>query len=362
MFILDSHCDTPSQIHRLRNISLDNEYSHVDLPKLKKGGLDGVFFAIYVPGSLNEEDAYVYANTLIDEVEEAIEQNSKFVVKTLSTYEAFDNQKNNKISIFLGLENGSAIGKSFELLKFFYNRGVRYVTLCHSSHNLICDSCAPMQPLWGGLSPFGVNLIKEMNRLGMMIDVSHVSDDSFYDILKFSNAPVVATHSCCRAIANHSRNMTDDMILKLAERDGVVQINFYPVFLDDEFSKRLVESGIEEKIEGVEQEFIQEPYNSQKRAAWHKLLDELNELERPSYKRIVDHIDHVVSLVGINHVGLGSDFDGIAVTPKGMEDISCYPKILLELDKRGYSKEEISKIAGGNFLRVLRQIEEIKEV
>ncbi len=358
MFILDSHCDTPSQIHRLRNLSLDNTYSHVDFPKLKRGGLNGVFFAIYVPASLDEIQAYDYANTLLDEVNNSLRENSDIAVKTLSTLEAFENQKNNKISIFLGLENGSAISESFELLKSFYNRGVRYLTLCHSSHNLICDSCAPKVPKWGGLSPFGKELISEMNKLGMMVDVSHISDEAFYDVIKVSNAPVVATHSSCRALVNHPRNMTDDMICALADNGGVIQINFFPLFLDADFAKVLEQSGLEDKYESIEDEFIKEPENLLKREAWYKVIDELNSLKRPSYKRIVDHIDHVVSLVGIDYVGLGSDFDGIAVTPEGMEDISQYPKIFSELKTRGYTGEEIAKIAGGNFLRVFKKVED----
>ncbi len=361
MFILDSHCDTPSQIHRLRDLSLDNPYAHVDFPKLKRGGLDGVFFAIYVPASLDSQEAYVYANTLINQVDQSLKANSEIAIKTYSTKEAFKNKKNNKISIFLGLENGSAIGESFDLLNSFYNKGVRYLTLCHSSHNLICDSCAPNVPKWGGLSPFGSGLITEMNKLGMLVDVSHISDESFYDVIKLSKAPVVATHSCCRALANHPRNMTDDMIKALAKNGGVIQVNFYPVFLDDGFSIVLNESGLEKKSEFIEEAFINNPEDSAKREAWYKVLDELSALRRPSYKRIVDHIDHIVSLVGIDYVGLGSDFDGIAVTPYGMDDISQYPKIFLELENRGYSYEEIKKIVGGNFLRVLQEVESLRQ-
>ncbi len=361
MFILDSHCDTPSQIHRLRDLSLDNVYSHVDFPKLVRGGLNGVFFAIYVPASLNKEGAYNYANTLIDKVDQVLDENQNIAVKTQSTLEAYENYKNNKLSVFLGLENGSAIGESFDKLKSLYNRGIRYITLCHSSHNLICDSCAPKLPKWGGLSPFGLELIREINDLGMMVDVSHISDDSFYDVLNVSKSPVVATHSSCRALANHPRNMSDNMIRSLAEHGGVIQINFYPVFLDTDFAKIFESSGLEDSFESIESEFIKQPSNEKNREALHRVIDKLNNLKRPSYKRIVDHIDHVVSLVGVNHVGLGSDFDGIAVTPEGMEDISQFPKLLVELENRGYSKEEITKIAGGNFLRVFRKVEDLRK-
>ena len=195
-----------------------------------------------------------------------------------------------------------------------------------------------------------------MNRLGMLIDVSHISDDSFWDVLKYSKAPVAATHSCCRALAGHPRNMTDDMIRALADAGGVIQINFYPLFIDDDFAKVLNESGIEERSEGVEAQFIACPSDPLKRAAWNTVQDELMALPRPSYKRVVDHIDHAVSIAGIDHVGIGSDFDGIEVTPDGLEDISFMPLIFDEMRSRGYSEEDIEKVAGGNFLRLLRHV------
>ena len=237
--------------------------------------------------------------------------------------------------------------------KYFYDKGVRYITLCHSLDNQICDSCATKVKTWHGLSPFGKEVVMEMNRLGMLIDVSHVSDETFYDVLKFSVKPVVATHSCCRALADHPRNLTDEMIRDLAAAGGVVQINFYPLFLDADFSKVLTESGIAERGESIESEFIKDPSNSAKKEAWNRVQDELIALKRPSYKLIADHIDHVVDLVGIDHVGLGSDYDGIEVTPEGMEDISMMPKLFEELRSRGYSEADLEKIASGNFFRVM---------
>jgi membrane dipeptidase len=187
----------------------------------------------------------------------------------------------------------------------------------------------------------------------MLIDVSHVSDETFYDVLKYSSKPVVATHSCCRALASHPRNMTDDMIRVLAAAGGVIQINFFPLFLDDDFAAILRDSGIEERGEDIENEFIKDPADPVKRAAWYAVLDELSSLSRPSYKRIVDHIDHVVEIAGIDHVGLGSDFDGISVAPEGMDDISCFSKVFDEMRERGYSETDIEKVAGANFLRIM---------
>lgn len=358
MFVLDSHCDTPSQILRLRDLSIDNRYAHVDFPKLKKGGVDGAFFALYIPASYDSDPdaAFEYARRLYEGVERTIASNHRIAAFATSVSEALKNKSESRFSVFLGLENGSPIGYSLDRLKWFYDKGIRYITLCHSRNNQICDSCAPDVKTWVGLSPFGKELVAEMNRIGMLIDVSHISDDSFYDVLECSTKPVVATHSCCRALACHPRNMTDDMIIALAAKGGVIQINFYPLFIDSSFGSGLDASDVMERGEAIESEFIADPADPEKRRAWNAVQDELNALERPTFKQIVDHIDHVVGLVGIDHVGLGSDFDGIAVTPDGLEDISQMPKIFDELRGRGYSDEDITKIAGANFFRVLNEV------
>lgn len=318
MFVLDSHCDTPSVMLRGRDISKDYQLAHVDLPKLMQGGVDAAFFALYVPAELDTGEAYRHACRLYDTVNDALYANAEFMTLALSEEQAYENKRNGKFSVFLGLENGSPIGNSLERLKEFYDKGVRYMTLCHSKDNEICDSCASDVKRWHGLSPFGREVVAQMNRLGMLIDVSHVSDETFYDVLKYSSKPVVATHSCCRALCNHPRNMTDDMIRALAAKGGVIQINFYPVFLEDGFDE-----------------------------------EHMFESTRPSYTRIVDHIDHVVRLVGIDHVGIGSDFDGIDVTPEGMENVSMMPKLFAEMRLRGYSQEDIEKVASRNFFNVL---------
>ena len=356
MFVLDSHCDTPSQIHRLRNIHLDNAYAHVDLPKLRRGGVDGVFFALYVPASMDNdvEAARQYAYKLLDGVKSALNPESGAALTT-SVVQAFTNKKEGRISIFLGLENGSAIGESLEELRKFHEEGVRYVTLCHTGNNQICDSCATKIKRWNGLSPFGREVVAEMNRLGMIVDVSHISDESFYDVIACSVKPVVATHSCCRALADHPRNLTDDMIRNIAAKGGVVQVNFFPLFLDSCFADVLDASGIAERGEAIEAEFISDPADPLKRDAWNTVQAELRTLSRPSYKRIVDHIDHIVHLVGIDYVGLGSDFDGIYITPEGLDDISGFPAVLDEMRARGYSESDIEKVASGNFFRVMKE-------
>ena len=319
MFILDSHCDTPSELVRGRNMFADSPESHVDFPKLRRGEVDGAFFALYIPADMDTDEAYAHALKMSGAVKNLIEAAPDRARLAVSADEALENKSKGLFSIFLGLENGSPIGKSMDRLHEFYDSGVRYMTLCHSRDNQICDSCASTEGKWHGLSPFGKEVIAAMNSMGMLVDVSHISDESFYDVLECSSKPIVATHSCCGKLADHPRNMTDEMIRDLASAGGVIQINFYPVFLDSSFTYS----------EGMDMS------------------------ARPSYRLIADHIDHVVSLVGTDHVGIGSDFDGIEVTPKGMEDISMMPVLFDELRKRGYSEADLEKIASGNFFRVM---------
>lgn len=360
MFVLDSHCDTPSQILRLRDIGTDNTRGQVDFPKMRRGMVDGAFFALYTPSSLSHEGAMSAAIRLLSAVYDTLDANPDKAALALSPAQALRNKEKGLLSVFLGMENGAPVGKSLSLLSMFFRAGVRYMTLVHSADNDICDSCASVEKTWHGLSPFGREAVAEMNRLGMMIDVSHASDETFYDVIRYSASPVVATHSCCRALASHPRNMSDDMIRTLALHGGVIQINFYPVFLDDSFASILKDSGLEEKGESVEKAFIASPGDNAKREAWYKIQDALMALPRPSYKRIVDHIDHAVSVAGIDHVGIGSDFDGIDVTPSGLDDISGMPLIFEEMKARGYSPEDIAKVAGGNFLRVMEDVQRLK--
>ena len=362
MFILDSHCDTPSQIRRLRDLRLDNSRGQVDFPKMKRGGVDAAFFAIYTPASFSSDMATVHALDLIAGVYDTLDLSRDSAAIALTPGDALLNKDKGLISVFLGMENGSPIQMSLSLLRQFYRLGIRYMTLCHSSSNNICDSCASEIPYWNGLSPFGKEVVGQMNELGMIIDVSHISDASFFDVMKYSEAPVVATHSCCRALAQHPRNLTDEMLRAIADKGGVAQINFYPVFLDNGFAVTLEESGISGKGEEIEAEFIADPANPQKRAAWDAVYDELNSLPRPSYKRIVDHIDHAVNVAGIEHVGIGSDFDGIAVTPEGLDDISHIGIIFDEMKSRGYSWDDIEKVAGKNFLRTMSDVQSLTKM
>ena len=324
MFVLDSHCDTPSQMLRGLDIGTTSDLNQVDLPKLKAGGVDASFFALYTSAELSEDEAATKVLEMLGKVYDALDEYKDTVALALSPDDALRNKEKGLISIFLGMENGSPIHKSLSLLRQFYRMGVRYMTLTHNGDNEIGDSAA-QGTRWNGLSPFGREVVEEMNRLGMIVDIAHVSDQTFYDVIKCSKAPIVSTHSCCRALASHKRNMTDDMIRTLADHGGVIQINFYPVFLSDMYATFYAVKG--EKAS-----------------------------PRPGISDVVNHIDHAVKVAGIEHVGIGTDFDGIEVTPKGLEDISKLPKVFDRLKRKGYSEDQIELIAGKNFLRVFNDV------
>ena len=366
IFLLDSHCDAPLMLAKGADFGRRVEQgctpgrfpvTHVDFTRMKKGGVNGSFFAIYTSCSLTPDQATRRAFELVSKVFDAVEQNPDKVALTTTPAQARRNAKNGLISIFMGMENGAPIQKDLSLLRMFHRLGVTYMTLTHSRSNEICDSCTSPEPRWNGVSPFGREVIAEMNRLGMLIDVSHISDAAFWDVLKYSKAPVVATHSCCRALCDHPRNMTDDMIKALAEKGGVIQINFYPSFLDKAYAEKA--DALLDEQEAAGDAWIENPADPALQERMQKAIEALQAVPRPSYKKIVDHIDHVVKLVGIKHVGLGSDFDGIEACPDGLEDISRMQKIIIELRKRGYSEYEIRHIAGGNFLRVMEQVQRV---
>ena len=362
MFVLDSHCDTPSMLLEGVDLSIRGNRTHLDYPRVLEGGVDGIFFAIYIPAHLEHKEAVTHSLSLISKCYDTVDCNKDKVAFAFDVEQALENQKKGLVSIFMGMENGSPIGEDLSYLRFFYKMGVRYLTLCHSRHNQICDSCAPLEAKWGGLSPFGVEVVRECNRIGMMVDCSHVSDAAFYDILKFSNAPVVATHSSCRSICGHPRNMTDRMIIDLAANGGVIQINFYPFFIDEDFRNNQQVRGLSQEYDKWQQLYRSDLRNEVYRDNYFALAEQLNKYPTPSYKKVVDHIDHVVSLVGVKHVGLGSHFDGIDVAPEGLRDISKFYKISEELRLRGYSESDISDIMGGNFLRVMEEVAQKRSV
>ena len=354
MIVLDAHCDAPSQMVRLRDFGVDNAFAQVDFPKMRRGGVDASFFAAYVPARLQGQEATDYARRLLEETFRQVSQNADKVAFARCAGGVRRNRRAGLLSVLLGIENASALQEDLSLLKDFYKRGVRYVTLTHSADNQVGDSCTG-KGTGGGLSPFGKQLVPEMNRCRMLIDVAHAADATIRDVLTFSARPVAYTHGGCRALASHRRCLPDELIRAIADGGGVVCISIYPPFLDDAFVRTLAESGLEEKM-SVEDAFIADPADPAKRAAWEAVQLELQQLKRPGVERVADHIEHAVAVAGIDHVGIGTDYDGIEVTVTGLEDVSRFPALWEELRRRGFSAGEISRIAGGNLLRVLSAV------
>ena len=351
MIVIDAHCDAPSQMYRLSDFGIDNQRGQVDFPKMKRGGVDASFFAAYIPASRSTENARIYADALLDTVERQVAANSDKVAFAKSAEDVKKNKSKGLISIILCIENASPIGESPALLEHYYKRGVRYVTLTHSADNLVGDSCSGKHT-WGGLSPFGKDLVREMNRLGMIIDVAHASDDTIRDVLKISSAPVAYTHGCCRALASHRRNLPDELLSGIAESGGVVGMSIYPCFLSDSFVDILKQSGLENKM-WVEDDYIADPGNPEKLAAWWGVQDELAALARPGVSVAVEHIAHAIEIAGVDHVGIGTDYCGIEVTAKGMETVESMHLIWEGMKVHGFDESAIEKVAGGNLMRLM---------
>jgi membrane dipeptidase len=323
---------------------------------MKAAKVDGAFFALYTPASMAPDSATRYALEMLSAVYDAADANSDLAAVTFTPAEAAENREKGILSLFIGMENGSPIQESLSLLRTFYRLGVSYMTLTHNGDNAIADAASEGKR-WGGLSPFGKQVVAEMNALGMMIDLSHASDQTFWDCIRLSQAPIVATHSCCRALCSHRRNLTDEMLQALGEKDGYVGINFYPSFLSDGFGKKPEEAALLDEADRVESAFIKEPGNPEKVKAWQQMQDRLNaEVWRPGVKEIADHIDHAVKWAGIEHVGIGSDFDGIEITPAGLENISKLDILWDELRRRGYTQSQIDLISGGNLMAVYERV------
>lgn len=357
MLVIDSHCDTPSQILRLRDLTMDNSHGHVDIPKLKASCVDASFFALYTPAAMEADAATRYAMEMLAATKDVIENNPNDLALATSSEDILSNKDKGLKSILIGMENASPIQRSLPLLRQFYRMGVRYITLTHNGDNDVADA-ASHGTRWNGLSPFGREFVAEMNRLGMIIDLAHASDKTFYDCLECSTKPIVSTHSCCRALASHRRNMTDDMIKKMSDKGGVIQINFYPVFLSDDFLMKMDQISAEHpEYDRADKAFRADPADPEKRKEWFRVMDVLKTIPRPGVKEVVDHIDHAVKVGGIDHVGIGSDFDGIDVSPYGLDDISKMQLVFDEMSRRGYSSSDIEKVAGLNFLRVMSEVE-----
>ncbi len=359
MIIIDTHIDVPERLHaRWEDISQFTEEGNFDYPRAIKGGLNAPFMSIYIPAKYQKTGgAKELADTLINMVNKfAADWPDKFIIAT-SPADVLNQFSKTRISLCMGMENGAGINEDLNNLEYFYNRGIRYITLTHSKNNKICDSSYDDEVIWNGLSPFGVEVVNEMNRLGIMVDISHVTDSTFYQVIKITKAPVIASHSSCRFFTpDWQRNMSDDMIKLLGENGGVIQINFGSSFLKRDIRK--IRSEIWKEIDSL----LMEQYlnrNSPKGRSFVKNYWMKNKSGYAAVKDVANHIDHVVSLVGIDHVGIGSDFDGVGDSlPVGLKDVSGYPNLIYELLKRGYSEEDIEKICSGNLLRVWKEAEE----
>ncbi len=343
----------------MEDVSVRTKGGEFDFVRAKEGGLDAPFMSIYIPSKYQENGgAKAYADELIDLVESICAKSpDKFAIaKSVDEVEAI--VATGRIAFPMGMENGAGIEDDLANLRHFYDRGIRYITMTHSKANLICDSSYDEERPWGGLSPFGEEVVAEMNRLGIMVDVSHVSDETFYDILEVTKAPVIASHSSCRHFTpGWERNMNDEMIQKLAEMDGVIQISFGSSFLSSEYQASF--DALTDHLKNWREENGLVATDSQA-IAYEAAYRKENPPIYGELSKVADHIDHVVSLVGIDHVGLGSDFDGVSgKLPEGLKDVSAYPNLILELFHRGYSESDIEKICYQNVFRVWRKVEAI---
>jgi membrane dipeptidase len=355
---VDTHADTPTEwMEHPFDLGVLNKRGHFDYPRMKAGGLDAEFFAAYVPAKYANKGAAAYCMKIMEAIHEMTDAYPAWVRFATSTADIKSAVHDGKRAILIGIEGGHAIEDSLELLRAFYRFGARYMTLTHTNTNNWADASTD-EARHNGLTPFGKQVVLEMNRLGMMVDISHVSDKTFYDAVTVSKAPVIASHSSARALADMPRNMTDDMLIALAKNGGVAEVNFYPVFLSNEVARANRERNEKLKPAIAALKAKDPSEGPEYEAAVKKLRDE-SPLPKVSYTAIADHIDHIVKVAGIEHVGIGSDFDGIDETPAGMEDVSHLPALREELKRRGYSDADVRKIMGENFMRVFAEVEKV---
>jgi len=365
--ITDGHVDLP---HRLKvsHFRLERQYLGIpiasaegdfDFTRARRGGLDAPFMSIYIPSTYQAlpDKGKALADSLISMIEGIADSiPDKFALaKTPADIEA--NTAAGKISLPMGMENGAPIGDDVSNVKYFFDRGIRYVTLTHRTDNQICDASYATTQTWKGLSPFGEKVVAEMNRVGIMVDISHVSDSTFYDVIRISKAPVIASHSSCRYFTpGFQRNMNDDMIRLLAKNGGVIQINFGAAFLDSV-------ARTNEKLRDSLEVILKAKNLTSKDPAAQPLIEQFGKQHKELFsdvERVADHIDHVVKLVGIDYVGIGSDYDGVGDSlPLGLKDVADYPNLIFVLLKRGYSPEDIEKVCSKNVFRVWNKVIEV---
>jgi membrane dipeptidase len=358
--VVDTHND-------ITTMMMDDQYDlgtssvgkyHTDLARMKEGGLTAEFFSVYVDKKFAKEGGSARrALDQIDLVYRAAERYPDRLMMATSAADIRRAKKEGKIAALMGIEGGHAIENSLMALRDFYRLGVRYMTLTHNNTNDWADSSRD-EAKHNGLTDFGKEVVREMNRLGMLVDVSHVSDKTMSDALDVSTAPIIASHSSARALSNHPRNIPDELLRRIAKNGGVVMVNFYPAFIDQKYldADKARDERLKPQLDALGEQFKNDP----KRLAdeRQKLMDS-NPLPSTPLSVLIDHIDHIAKVAGIDHVGIGSDFDGVPSLPEGMKDISQLPNITYELLRRGYSEKDIRKILGENFLRVFAEAEKV---
>jgi membrane dipeptidase len=360
---VDTHCDTPMGLVSAGfDLGLKHEEGCVDFQRMVEGGLDAEFFAVYIGQGPRNDSAYnsVHKEALeiFDAIHVNVNKHSSMAALAYSPDDAYRLKKKKKIAAFIGLENGYPVAKELSRIKEYYDLGARYITLCHSSNNDICDSSTdPKGHEHNGLSAFGKEVVKEMNRLGMMIDVSHISDEAFYDVINTSSAPVIASHSSSRALCSSPRNLSDDMLLSLKSNGGVIQI----CILSSYIKTPEPNPGLDAKLQELNSRFgdvksLSEEQRKSYRAERREIQNKFRKLA--TVADVVDHIDHVIQVIGIDYVGIGTDFDGGGGVD-GCKSVADMKNITIELLRRGYSRADIGKIWGGNIMRVFREVENI---
>ena len=367
---IDTHNDTPLNmmdddfdIGKSHNSKEDR--SCVDFPRMKEGGLDAAFFAVYLGQDKRDDEGHRSAKKralkIFESIHESVEENSNQAKLALEPSDAKKIEDKGKQGVYIGLENGYPIANNLANIDTFYNLGARYITLCHTSNNDICDSSTdPDGPEHNGLSKFGEKVVNKMNEKGMIVDVSHISDQAFYDVIEQSDAPVIASHSNVRAICENPRNLSDKMLKTLKENNGVIQICFLTDYIKEMPPNPERDSAfntLREKYNGFKN--LTEKERTKARKEWRSISKKYPK-KLATVEDMVDHIDYVADKIGIDYVGIGTDFDGGARL-KDCMDVSQMPNVTKELFKRGYSEKEIQKIWGGNFLRVFREVKEVAE-
>lgn len=355
--IVDGHCDTPYRLIR-HDLHLEDHdaQAHVDLDALEKSGITASFFAAYVPPFYANRGAAAFAYRLIDLIHAETKRHPDKLTFSTNAEGIVMAKRDGKIAIMIGVEGGHAIEDSLDILRDFYARGARYLTLTHVNTNNWCDSSGDAGQ-HGGLTDFGRSVVRTMNDIGMIVDISHVSDQAYQHVIETTRVPIVATHSSCRAICRHPRNMTDDMLRTLAKNGGVCMINFYAAFINDSVAQVMTKAPkrprAQPPVAGSNEEMPNDATD------WNDFLQWYQGLNCPNAKLddAVDHIVHAAEIAGIDHVGIGTDFDGVPALPEEIATAASFPLVTERLQQRGLSDADIEKILGGNFLRVFRAIE-----